>query len=148
MRLWRLINPSDPYTFVAPDELVAGACVCLLSSAYGASTCDSGPELSTPMLFGWEGWLAERGITAVWCDEHAADLAACYESFLIGSPEDRADVEAMLALIPEDKREQWRADRQNRHRSSLSRIGERAYQLAASWRKRAEERAAAANANG
>jgi hypothetical protein len=37
----------------------------------------------------------------------------------------------MLAMLPEDKRKQWRDERQDRERTSLNRIGEAAYAMAA-----------------
>lgn len=128
-RLWILINPSDPYTFRAPTLEVAGAAVAMLCTAFGARPADGQGE-ETPVLFGWEEWLAARGIDRAWIVAHREELAAALDSFLIGDPEERADVESMLEMLPEDRREEWRARRQDRHRSSLSQIGEEAYETA------------------
>ncbi len=133
MPVYELINPSDPYTFVAPSIEVAGACAVMLSSKYGAR--DVATDEQTPVWFGWPEWLADRGIDNAWTKANAAAIADAFDSFLIGKAAERADVESMLQLIPEDKREQWRNERQNRHRSSVSQIGERAYQLAKHWRE-------------
>lgn len=133
MPVYELINPSDPYTFVAPSIEVAGACAVSLSSKYGAR--DLATDEQTPVWFGWPEWLADRGIDNAWAKANAAAIADAFDSFLIGKPSHREDVESMLKLIPEEKREQWRNERQERHRSSLSQIGERAYQLAKQWRK-------------
>lgn len=35
MNVYELINPSDPYTFEAPNIEIAGAAVVLLSTAFG-----------------------------------------------------------------------------------------------------------------
>jgi len=129
--LFELINPSDPYTFRAPSIEVAGAVACLLSTGFGARCLDEGHEdEQTPVLFGWNEWLEGRGINQDWIESHKAEIADAFDSFLIGKANERADVESMLALIPEDKQAQWRAERQDRHRTSLNQIGERAYQLA------------------
>lgn len=129
--LFELINPSDPYTFIAPSLEVAGVTACLLSSGFGARCLDVGHQDEvTPILFGWDDWLEDRGIDSEWMNAHKPELAEALESFLIGSANHRADVEAMLAMIPDDKKEQWKNERQDRHRTSMNRIGEAAYSLA------------------
>ncbi|MFO0943569.1 MAG: hypothetical protein U0930_22770 [Pirellulales bacterium] len=60
----------------------------------------------------------------------ATKLLMLGDSFLIGGPGRRADVEAMLAMLPEEKRKQWRDERQERERSSFAKIGEVAYRRA------------------
>lgn len=129
MPVYELINPSDPYTFEAPDIEHAGVAAAMLSPMYGAQSVEN-PDEETPLMFGWDEWLKDRGIDEKWIDTHAGELAKVFESFLIGSAKDRQDVLSMLQLIPEEKRKQWRDERQNRHRSSLNKIGEKAYQLA------------------
>lgn len=129
MPVFELINPSDRYTFEAPNIRVAGAAVCCLSTGFGARRVDR-PEEVTPVLFGWEEWLKQRGVNAKWFQAHWAEVADALASFLIGTPTDRADVVDMLAQLPADKREAWRDRRQDRHRTSLNRIGEAAYATA------------------
>lgn len=126
MKLYELINPSDPYTFHAPSIEVAGACAVMLSSGYGAREVGGDGE-QTPILFGWDEWLDARGINIDWASAHAREIAEAYDSFLIGDAAQRADVESMLAMLPEEKRRAWRDQRQDRQRSSMSRIGEAAY---------------------
>jgi hypothetical protein len=138
MKVYRLINPSDPYTFKAPSIEVAGVVACLLSTGFGAESEDDNDE-RTPVLFGWQEWLDDRGIDSKWVSEHSAEIADAYESFLIGGLHERADVESMLAALPPKKREKWRAERQDRHRTSLNQIGEAAYKMAKKFRKAAEQ---------
>jgi hypothetical protein len=140
LKLYELINPSDPYTFYAPSIEVAGACVVILSTGFGAKPVDGDGEC-TPVMFGWNEWLKDRGIDDKWLDEHLAELAECYESFLIGDAAKRADVESMLAMLPDDKKQEWRDQRQHRHRSSMNQIGEAAYQRARAFRATLEQRA-------
>lgn len=134
MKLYELINPSDPYTFYAPNIEVAAVVVCQLSSNFGAK--EIGGDGRTPILFGWGPWLEEHGIGPDWADDHLAEIADALDSFLIGGANERADVESMLAELPEEKRKAWRAKRQDRHRSSMSQIGERAYGFAVLIRKK------------
>lgn len=133
MPLYELINPSDPYTFRANSVEIAGAATVLLSTQFGAKPVDGEGE-GTPVLFGWEEWLKAHGIDRDWIDAHALEIADALDSFLIGNPHTRADVESMLAELPPEKREAWRLKRQGRHRTSMSQIGEAAYEMAARLR--------------
>ena len=137
MPLYELINPSDAYTYEAPNIEVAGVCAYLLSSGYGAK--EIGGNEQSPVLFGWDAWFASRGIDGEWVESHKAELADAWDSFLIGNASDRKDVEEMLRLIPENKRAEWRAGRQDRHRSSMSQIGEAAYFYAKKYREALQE---------
>lgn len=130
MPIYELINPSDPYTFEAPNIEVAGVVACGLSSAFGAKRVGDDVEESSPILYGWLEWEKANGIDVDWLDENRAAIADALDSFMIGSLESRRDVEVMLAEIPEDKRERIKLDRQHRHRTSLNQIGEYAYRLA------------------
>ena len=130
MNLYELINPSDPYTFYAPSVEIAGAAVVLLSSNYGATPVgDDGAE-STPVIFGWDDWLKKKGIDEHWIKVNRLEIADALDSFLIGETDKRADVELMLEMLPEDKREEWKNKRQDRHRTSMCQIGEGAYKMA------------------
>ncbi len=53
LKLYNLINPSDPYTFYAPNIKVAGVTASMLSPMFGAEPAD-GEGDSTPMIFGWK----------------------------------------------------------------------------------------------
>lgn len=134
MKLYELANPSDQYTFYAPSIEVAGVAVSLLSTAFGAEPVDGKGE-STPILFGWEEWFEQKGINSVWIECNRLAIADALDSFLIGSANMRADVESMLEMLPDDKKKEWQEQRQDRHRSSISQIGEAAYAKAAALRK-------------
>lgn len=130
MPVFELINPSDPYTFVAPSLEVAAVCAAMLSTGFGARQVDPPADETSPVLLGWDEWLADRGIDRRWIEAHESELADAFESFLIGNLADRRDVEEALALIPAESREAWRARRQERHRTSINDIGESAYRWA------------------
>lgn len=138
MKLYELINPSDPYTFYAPSIEIAGAAVVLLSSNFGAKQVHDENAESTPVLFGWDDWLKDRGIDDQWVKANRLEIADALDSFLIGGSDKRADVESMLEMLPEDKREQWKNERQDRHRSSMCQIGEGAYKMAKNLRNLVE----------
>ena len=144
MKLYELINPSDRYTFYAPSIEVAGVVVCQLSPSFGAK--EIGGDEQTPILFGWDDWLENHGIDKKWVEVHLTEIADALDSFLIGGPNERADVESMLAMLPEEKREEWRAQRQDRHRSSKNQIGEAAYAYAKAIRKKLAKKRKAVSA--
>lgn len=143
MKTYELINPSDPYTFKAPDIKIAAVVACLLSTGFGARQVeppDSDAE-QTPILFGWDKWLQSHGIDDKFIDNHLSEIADAYDSFLIGGLRQRKDAEEMLEMLPEEKREEWKASRQDRHRSSMNQIGETAAKYAKAYREAAEKQA-------
>lgn len=137
--IYELINPSDPYTLRADDHHVAAVAGLLLGQgAIGVRAIDD--SFSTPILFGWDDWLAERGIDLdQFIPAHRPELADALDSVLIGKAAARQDVEDMLAVIAEDKRAEWDARRQDRHRSSMNDIGSRAKAYARRLRENAVE---------
>jgi hypothetical protein len=124
---------SDAYTFYATSLDVAGVAAVILSQSYGAKDVETNEK--TPILFGWNEWLDERGINDAWIESHYAELADVFDSFAIGSVEARKDFDRAMELIDDPaKREQFRNERQERQRSSVSQIGERAYAIAKAFR--------------
>jgi hypothetical protein len=126
--VWEIANPSDKYTIKGPFMACAIAVAMLGNGAYGID--------GTPVLFGWDAWLKEKGIEdlSAYIDVHKTELAAALDSVLIGSKSDRAEVESALALMPAEKQAAWLAERHDRRRSSMNNIGGRARKLAAMLR--------------
>ena len=143
MKLWFLINPSGACTFRAASVEIAGCVANLLSPCFGARCMDPGFDESTPIMFGWKEWLDDRGIDSKFIDAHLLEIADAFDSFLIGDVKYRLDVESMLAALSEEAREKWRAERQDRYRSSVNKIGEAAYKYADKLRKKAASLAGA-----
>lgn len=126
--VWEIANPSDKYTIKGPFMACAIAVAMLGNGAYGID--------GTPVLFGWDAWLKEKGIEdlSAHIDAHKVEIAAALDSVLIGSKSDRAEVESALALMPAEKHAAWLAERHDRRRSSMNNIGGRARKLAAMLR--------------
>jgi hypothetical protein len=89
MPVYELINPSDPYTFEAPDLTTAGVVAGMLSPHFGAFDIDN-PSDQTPVMFGWDEWLADRGVDDDWIAARYGVLAAAFDSFLIGDASQNA----------------------------------------------------------
>jgi len=115
-----IANPSDPYTIKGPFMACAIAVAILGNGAYGIK--------GSPVLFGWDDWLKEQGIADLGAhiDAHTDEIATALESVLIGSERDREEVESTLAMLPEEKREEWLAMRHDKQRSSMNDIGGKA----------------------
>jgi hypothetical protein len=142
MKTYELINSSDPYTFKAPDIKIAAVVACLLSTGFGARQVEpADPDVEqTPILFGWNEWLSSHNIDDKFIDNHLSEIADAYDSFLIGGLSQRKDAEEMLEMLPAKKREEWKANRQDRHRSSMNQIGETAAKYAKVYRLAAERK--------
>lgn len=137
MPLFDVINPSDAMTMHAPDILTAGAAVLLLGGGkIGARNIEGGD--GTPVLFGWEDWYKERGVEDVsdWIGDHLAEVADALESVMLGSPNDRTDLDEALRLMPKEAREAYIQDRNDRRRSSCSDWETYAHDLAGQLRSK------------
>lgn len=141
---YELINPSDPYTFIAEDFETAALVVLALSPAYGAVSKDGSQKVPV-FIFGpsnmADEWYTEQfGRTAnEGLEAKKLPLAASLESMMLGGFEDRRRYSAALeAITDEEKRkrfiEQWQDGR-----SSLNDIGTRAHKIA-EWIKTKNKR--------
>lgn len=131
---YELINPSDPYTFVAEDLEIAALVVFTFGTAYGAKPKDGGEDVP---IFLWEtggavkwyegkfGRTPDEGMEA-----KKAALADALASMMFGGFEDRRRYEAALAAITDpEKKEEFITSWQDGI-SSLNDIGSRAHTLA------------------
>lgn len=146
--LYKIVNPSDPYTIEAYALDVAFvACLLLGDGQYAfdpLGTTDEARKLpSVPALIfgGGEEWCLlhldkgfEQTVHDVLTDKRR-ELADCLDSCVIGSASARLDfLKAMQGMADPAEREKYREERQDRLRSSLNDIGTRAYKLAAKYR--------------
>lgn len=138
-----IISPSDPYTLVTEDFTAAAVGVAILGMGK-LGLQGPGPEDRTPVLFGWDEWFAERGITDLgeYMREHVKDIAEALDSVRIGHPKDREALDRLLEHVPETTRERARAEWQDRHRTSLNDIGSVAWALAKELREKCGDRTA------
>lgn len=122
---YELINPSDPYTFMAETKEVAALTVFCLSTAYGAKS-QTGEDKIPIFLFGGsrEWYESEFGRTpSEGLMAEKENVAKALLSFMYGHFEDRRRYEAALrAITDEEKREQFIAEWQD-GRSSINDIG-------------------------
>lgn len=129
---YELINPSDPYTFIASSNEVAALVVFLLSTSYGAKAKDGSFEVPIFMFGGAAEWYQEKfgHSTDVGLSENKEEVANALESMMYGSFKDRKRYQSALKAIDKDKkREEFIAEWQD-GRSSLNDIGNYAHELA------------------
>ena len=97
---YELINPSDPYTFLAKTKESAALAVFLLGTMYGASPKDDNEEKRIPVfLFGGaEEWYRKEfgRSTEAGFKAEKQNVADALLSFMYGSFEDRRRYEAAL----------------------------------------------------
>jgi len=129
---YELINPSDPYTFMASSNEVAVLAVFLISASYGAQAKDGSFEVPITMFGGGAEWYQEQfGHSADdGLSENREEVAKALESFMLGDFQDRKMYQSALKAIDDDKkREEFIAEWQD-GRSSLNDIGNCAHKLA------------------
>lgn len=134
---YELINPSDPYTFIADDSETAALTVFALSTLYGAKP-KTGTEEIPIFIFGGAGeWYMDYfGRTP---DEGFAikreSVAKSLGSMMYGDFGDRKRYQAALnAITDPEKKETFIAEWQDGH-SSLNDVGSVAHKLAKAIRE-------------
>lgn len=128
---YELINPSDPYTFIAESKEVAALTVFCISTAYGAKSKDGNEEIPVFLFGGSKEWYKEEfhrtpdeGLEA-----ERENVAKALISFMYGYFDDRRRYEIALNAITEpDKKEQFIREWQD-GRSSINDIGTYAHEL-------------------
>lgn len=130
---YKLINPSDPYTFIAEDLEVAALTVFSLTTLFGAKPKDSGAEEVPVFMFGGaEDWYTEHFGRAVKEGMQAkrAAVADALASMMFGDFEDRRRYDCALKAITEpEARERFIREWQDGH-SSMNDIGSAAHRNA------------------
>lgn len=128
---YELINPSDPYTFVADNKEIAALTVFCISSLYGVKSQDGKEEIPIFLFGGSKEWYKKEFGHAPEerLEEEREKVADALLSFMYGHFEDRRRYEAALnAITDENKKEQFIKDWQD-GRSSLNDIGTYAHRL-------------------
>lgn len=149
---YELINPSDPYTFIAEDFETAALVVLVFGIAYGANPKEG--EQRVPIFL-----VDEPGAEADWYEENFGrniqeglaakcdSVADALETMMLGEFRDRERYNIALASIDDPKKrkkfmEVWQSDH-----SSLNDIGKRAWSMAAYIRENRKSIKEAASAS-
>ncbi len=130
---YELINPSDPYTFIAADKEVAALVIGNLSLAFGAETKDRAEEDGVPIFIfgGFEEWYQEEfGRTpAEGLAAKKNELGEALVSFMLGRFEDRERYNAALEAIDSPEKAEVFKRKWQDGRTSLNNIGDVAHSI-------------------
>lgn len=129
---YELINPSDPYTFIADDLETAALVVFIFGTAYGAEPKDEGEKVPIFLFGGALEWYQKRfgrtpddGLIA-----KKKAVADAMESMMLGHFRDRERYEAALASITDPQKKAEFMKTWQDGCSSLNNIGQVAHDLA------------------
>lgn len=154
MIIYEIVNQSDMCTFVAPDRDVALAVVALVGEGMYAAkplTCGGArltktqeDELYVPMFFGggaYETWWRDEGFTSEPLEtilkDRKSDTIAALRSCAYGGLEDRLTYDAACAAITDPvKLDEFKRGHEDRRRSSMNRIVQRAWVYADRLKKK------------
>lgn len=131
MKQFELINPSDPYTFLAVDLEVAALTVFCISTAYSAESQD-GDEVPIFIFGGAKEWYQnEFGRTPdEGLEARKREVIDSLSSMMYGSFEDRKRYEVALQAIDDEEKRETFIKEWNNGRSSLNDIGTYCHNLA------------------
>lgn len=130
--VYEITNPNDPYTIRGADK--AALCVAILilgEGKYGLAD-EQGETLMPILAFGGDpiNWLLENmDILNLesYLDKNGGLLADCLDSVIIGSFEERREIEKKLTTAKcEEDREQILREWHDKRRTSMNDIGDTA----------------------
>lgn len=135
---YELINPSDPYTFIAADYETAVLTIFLLGLAYGAEPKDGGEDVPIFLFGGAVEWYTEKfGHNP---DDGLAmkkeDVSEALGSMMLGNFEDRRRYNAALSAIDDPEKKARFISEWQDGRSSINNIGDTAHRLAEQLKRR------------
>lgn len=139
MSAYEVINPSDPVTFEAPDDVTAAAAVLILGRGAYACESEDGRSVLPILLFGGDAWLEGEGapvLALAKSEEARGRIADALDTMAVVRLSDRA---ALVAAVGPDPAALARWSEAKR--SSLNNIVGSARRLATSLRRPAEQRA-------
>lgn len=129
---YELINPSDPYTFIAEDLETAALTVFLLSTTYGARSKEDEEKVPIFLFGGAREWYSENfdRTPDEGLDAKRKAVSDSLSSMMYGNFTDRKRYQTALSAIDDPKKKElFIAEWQNAH-SSLNDIGGFAHKLA------------------
>ena len=129
MPIYEFITPSDPITFVAPDDCIARYCTILLGN--GKAFCKNERDETldnTCFLFASEKSIEASFHAALggvnpkaFLNARRADIVAAFASFAYGSREARCQYDDAVAAITDPaKLAEFKAQHEDRQRTSMS----------------------------
>lgn len=142
--IYEFITPSDPITFLAPDDKVAFVTALMVGSGKACCNREDGAQVDCCFLFSSEQEITEAIQRTLGCDlkcyldEHREAIASALESFAYGKVADRhvhdAAVRALKKAGDMECLQEFLAEHEDRLRSSMSEWVAYAWDLAKNMR--------------
>lgn len=140
--LFRISNPSDPYTIEASSLDVAAMTSILIGQGhYGFQSLDGGESVPMFAFGGGDQWCQKHfeedlmELSNRVMDTKLSQVADCLDSALYGDRQERLEFLEETKDMNRPTFEAFRLMRQEKKRSSINDIGERAYRMAAKMRQ-------------
>lgn len=135
-KLYELINPSDTITFYAPDDEVAIACALIVGRGQYAASDEDGNNVGGMAFSDMEKWITEWFGSSDGLDtlltERKAEVVEALESFATMSRAARHVYDTAMEHITDPAvRTAFKAQIQDRERTSMNNITEFAWKNAA-----------------
>lgn len=129
MKQYEIINPSDPYTFMAKSKEVAALTVFLLSTMYGAESEDGEEKIPVFIFGGSKEWYQEefKRTPDEGLDAEKEAVANALLSVMYGNFRDRKRYEAALSAITDERKKKTFIEVWQDGRSSMNDIGSYAH---------------------
>lgn len=142
MRLYEIVNPSDPYTMEVEDFKEAAVGLLMLSTHFGLEPVDGEAGSSMPPFIfgGMDKWIEENVCPTddlqKWIRDHTPGIAKALDSVLIGEKGQRELYQAAMEAIDDlAKREAFHEKWHDTKRSSMNDIGGAAREMAKRLRR-------------
>lgn len=131
--IYKLVNPSDPYTFKADSYEIAALTALCMGTQYGATPKNGAENVPVFLFTDAEEWYKENfnhsiedGLKA-----NRESVADALSSMLYGGFEERETYEMALASITDAEKEKVFKEKWHDRHSSMNDIGSYAHKMAA-----------------
>lgn len=137
--IYKLVNPSDPYTFKADTYEIAALTALCMGTQYGATPQKSGDENVPVFLFtDAEEWYKEHFSHSIedGLKANRESVADALSSMLYGGFEERETYEMALESITDTEKEKVFKEKWHDRHGSMNDIGSYAHKMAAVLRSK------------
>lgn len=134
--IYECINPSDQITFIAnSDKIAYAATLIVFNTKAGCDNKDTGVSLPTLMLFHPDPMSLVEEFLGMplesYLDANSAEIADALKSFAYLNYDERKTYDAAIAAITDpDKLAAFKADHEDRNRTSMSAYVNHAWKVA------------------
>ena len=141
MTIYEFITPSDPITFLAPNDKIAYLCSVFLGSGKaGCTNTETGESVPSMLMFveepdkAIEEYVGEE--VKGYIEKHKQEMSDCFNSFAYATVSARRMYDdAIEAITDPEKLKQFKSNHEDKNRSSMSKWVQSAWKYAESFLK-------------